>query len=301
MKNKKHFLFKEKYRPEQLSDYICDDDLRNKIQNWITLQDIPHLLLHGSAGGGKTTLAKLLIKNIECDYLYINAVEERSIDVMKDKVKAFASTMSFKHIKVIILDEATHILQASQVLLLNMIEEFSLNTRFILTGNYPERLIEPLRSRCHSIKMEPPSRKDVAVWVSNILDKENIKYTLESIAFFVNLYYPDIRKVIDECQHNSSSGELKTNEKSLVESNYMFKILEELKKPKPTFNIIRQIIADSGAKTFDDLYRFLFDNIKEYSKTPENVIITLAEMQYQSSFCLDKEINIMSTFAKLIK
>lgn len=303
MKNKQHFLFKEKYRAELLEDFICSDELRGKIKNWIEKQDIPHLLLYGSTGTGKTTLAKLLTKNIDCDYLYINATDERSMDVMRDKVKAFASTMSFKPLKIIILDEATHILQASQVLLLNMIETFSLNTRFILTGNYPERLIEPLKSRCYGIKLEPPSRKEVAIWVNNVLEKENIKFSLESIAFFVNLYYPDVRKIIDECQHNSLTGELITNEKQLIESNYMFKILEELKKPSSkSFDNIRQLIVNSGNRTFEELFRFLFDNVKQYaSKNEDEVIVVLAEMNYQSQFVLDKEINISSTILKILK
>lgn len=297
-----HYLFKEKYRPESLENYICDDDLRGKIQSWITAKDFPHLLLHGTAGTGKTTLAKLLVANIDCEYLYINATDERSIDVMRDKVKAFASTMSFKPLKVVILDEATHILQASQVILLNIIEIFSLSTRFILTGNYPERLIDPLRSRLHSIKMSPPAKSEIAEWILNILEKESIKFDLESIAFFVNLYYPDVRKILDECQHNSSTGTLKTNERQLLETNYLFKVLEELKKSSPkSFKIIRQIIADSGRRNFEDLYKFLYDNTDQYAKNEEDAILILAEMEYQSSFCIDKEINIASTISKLLK
>jgi len=307
MKNKTHYLWKEKYRSETLENYICGNELRIKIQGWIDKQDFPHLLLHGSTGTGKTTLAKLLVKNINCEYLYINATDERSMDTMRDKVKAFASTMSFKPIKVIILDEADFIRVDSQALLRNMIEEFSLTTRFILTGNYVDRFIDPLQSRLHKIKLEPPSRKDVALWVNNILEKEEIKFSLESIVFYVNLYYPDVRKIIDEVQHNSGTGELVTNEKALIESNYMFQVLEALEKflKKPdggqTFSKIRQIIADSGHKSFDELYRFLYDNLfKKDASYQEEIIIILAEMEYQSSFCLDKEINIMATIAKIL-
>lgn len=297
MKNKKHYLWKEKYRPENVENYICSKELKEKINKWIEDKDFPHLLLTGTAGTGKTTLAKLLVKNINCDYLYINATDERSLDTMRDKVKAFASTMSFKPLKVIILDESDYIRQDGQALLRGIIEEFSLTTRFIFTGNYIERFIEPLQSRLHKIKLEPPSRSEVASWINNILENENIKFTLESIVFFVNLYYPDIRKIIDECQHNSITGELITNEKQLVESNYMFKILEELKKPtSKSFNNIRQLIADSGNRTFGELYRFLYDNLKQ-----EEIIVILAEMDYQSQFVLDKEINISACLIKILR
>lgn len=303
MKNNKHFLWKEKYRSETLNDYICSNELKDKIQNWIDQKDFPHLMLVGAPGSGKTTLAKLLTKNIECDYLYINATDERSMDVMRDKVKTFASTVSFKPLKIIILDEADFLRSDSQAMLRGIIEEFSLYTRFILTGNYVERFIEPLQSRFHKIKLEAPSRKSIAIWINNILEKENIKFSLESIVFFINLYYPDIRKTIDEIQHNIINNELKTNEIQLVESNYMFKILEELKNPNSkSFTNIRQIIADSNNKSFEELFRFLYDNIKKYAPhNEEEIIIILSEMEYQSYFCLDKEINIMACFSKILK
>ena len=147
MSKRLHTILNEKYRPDTLEGYICQDDIKTKFKEFIKQQDIPHLLFAGKPGAGKTTIAKILVKNIDCDYLYINATDERSIDVMRDKVGTFAAAGSFKPLKIVILDEATHILQASQVILLNMMETYSLTTRFILTGNYPERLIDPLRSQ----------------------------------------------------------------------------------------------------------------------------------------------------------
>jgi DNA polymerase III delta prime subunit len=137
MLKKSHTILNEKHRPDTLEGYICKDEYKVKFEEFIKNQDIPHLGFFGKPGAGKTTIAKILVKNIDCDYLYINATDERSIDVMRDKVGAFAAAGSFKPVKVVILDEATHILKASQVILLNMMETYSLNTRFILTGNYP--------------------------------------------------------------------------------------------------------------------------------------------------------------------
>ena len=132
MTKRLHTILNEKYRPDTLEGYICKDEYKTKFNEFIQNQDIPHLLLAGKPGSGKTTLAKILVKNIDCDYLYLNATDERSIDIMRDKVGAFAAAGSFKPLKIVILDESTHILQASQVVLLNMMETYSLTTRFIL-------------------------------------------------------------------------------------------------------------------------------------------------------------------------
>lgn len=301
-KNTKHYLFKEKYRPKLIDDYIASDDLKDKIKKWISESNIPHLLLHGKPGAGKTTLAKLIVENIDCDHLYINATDERSMDVMRDKVKSFASASTFKKLKIVILDEADYIRQDAQAILRNVIETFSLNTRFILTGNYVERIIEPIQSRCHVIQLSPPSRKDVAIFINNILEKENVKFELNDLGYFVNLYYPDVRKVIDEIQQNSLNGVLKLDKTSLSDSNYLVKVVEELKKPTfKSFNSIRQIIADSNYTNFDSLYRFLFDNTKEYaSKNEGDIVLILAEMLYQSNFVVDREINIMSTISQIL-
>ena len=184
----KHTIWNEKYRPDILDNYITSDEIKNIFQAYIDKQDIPHLGFFGKAGSGKTTLAKLIAKGIDCDLLYINATDERSMDVIREKIGGFASSASFKPLKIVILDEATHILQASQVILLNMMETYSLNTRFILTGNYAERLIEPLRSRCQEFDLSPPSKKVVAQHVSIILDKEDIEYEIPDLVTIVNKF-----------------------------------------------------------------------------------------------------------------
>jgi DNA polymerase III delta prime subunit len=303
MNKNSHFIWNEKYRPDTLENYICADDIKAKIKEMIDSQNIGHILLAGKAGSGKTTLAKLLVKNIDCDYLYINATDERSIDVMRDKVGAFASASSFKPIKIVILDEATHILQASQVLLLNMMETFSLKTRFILTGNYAERLIDPLRSRCTEFTLTPPSKSLIAKHVSHILNEENVKHDIKDLAFIINKFYPDFRRIINNCQKYTTNNELVVNQDEIIsDSDYFSKILIELKKPSTkSFNNIRQIIANSGSLEFDNIYRQLFEKLSEYSKGNEGeVIMAIEEYQFHSNFRIDQEINIMSLLAKIL-
>ena len=303
MTKRLHTILNEKYRPDTLEGYICKDEVKVKFQEFIDNQDIPHILFAGKPGAGKTTLAKILVNNIDCDFLYINATDERSIDIMRDKVGAFAASGSFKPLKIVILDEATHILQAGQVILLNMMETYSLTTRFILTGNYAERLIEPLRSRCQEFDLSPPSKKIVAQHISIILDKENIEYEVQDLVTIVNKFYPDFRKIINNCQKYTVDGTL-TLDNSVNESDdYQVKVLDELKKPSAkSFNLIRQIIANVDLDDFESLYKFLYDKLNEYAKGNEGYIICiLEEGAYRGHFVLDKEINIMSTISRILE
>ena len=303
MSKKLHTILNEKYRPDTLEGYICKDEYKSKFEEFIKNQDIPHLGFFGKPGAGKTTIAKILTKNIDCDYLYINATDERSIEVMRDKVGAFAAAGSFKPLKVVILDEATHILQASQVILLNMMETYSLTTRFILTGNYPERLIEPLRSRLQEFDLSPPTKKVVAQYISRILDKEEIEYEVEDLVTIVNKFYPDFRKIINNCQKYTIDGALKLDTMSNSTDDYKDALLAELKKPSiKSFNNIRQIIANSDTDNFEDLYKFLYDKLNEYANGNEGIVICyLEEYMYHATFRLDKEINIMACIAKILE
>ena len=303
MAKRLHTILNEKYRPDTLEGYICKEDTKQKFDEFIKQQDIPHLLFAGKPGAGKTTIAKILVKNIDCDYLYINATDERSIDVMRDKVGAFAAAGSFKPLKIVILDEATHILQAGQVILLNMMETYSLTTRFILTGNYPERLIDPLRSRCQEFDLAPPSKKVIAQHISIILDKEDIEYEIPDLVAIVNKYFPDFRKIINNCQKYTIDGALRLDTMSNTDDNYKDALLAELKKPSvKSFNNIRQIIANTDLEDFDDVYKFLYEKLNEYSNGNEGIVICyLEEYMYHATFRLDKEINIMACIAKILE
>jgi DNA polymerase III delta prime subunit len=306
---KEHSLFVEKYRSKTLSDYVGNEQLKQIISKYIDTNDVQNLLLYGTPGTGKTTLAKIVINNINCDYLYINASDERGIETIRDKVQGFASSASFKPLKIIILDEADFLTIQAQASLRNIIETYSRTTRFILTCNYLERIIEPLQSRCQVLKITPPSKKEVAQHVSTILEQENVNYDLNDLGLVINKHYPDIRKILNTCQVNVLDGGqndlyLKIDKAVLV-SNYKSQLLNELKSPsKSSFKNIRQIIADSNIDDFDDVFRFLYDSLDEYVKDDMNkgiVTIIIEEYMFHASFRIDKEINLLALISKILQ
>jgi DNA polymerase III delta prime subunit len=295
----KHTIWAEAYRPNELEKYIGSEPLKDTIKQWIKSNDIPHLLLNGSPGTGKTTLAKLIANNINCVSLYINASDENGIDTIRDKVKSFASAASFTPLKIIILDEADYLTINAQASLRNIIETYSIKTRFILTCNYIERIIEPIQSRCKSYKIEPPSKGVVAEHVVKILDIHNIKYELKNIAIIINDNYPDIRKIINSLQYSSQNGQLDLNIKI---SSFDPTDIIELLKIKPTFNNIRQYISDNEISDFEPLYKSLYDNLDNYSKPNNHGFITMAiaDHQFKHINVLDKEINFMSLISSIL-
>jgi replication factor C small subunit len=298
---KEHSLFVEKYRPSSLENYVGNEHLKTTISRYLEQNDIQNLIFYGQAGGGKTTLAKLIVGNLDCDYLYINASDERGIETIRDKVSGFASVASFKPLKVVILDEADFLTIQAQASLRNVIETFSRTTRFIMTCNFVERIIDPLQSRCQVIKIVPPSKSEVAKHLAWILEKEVISYTLDDIKTIVNQYYPDLRKCINTVQLNSKDSTLKLDNSILVSSNYIDKVIDELKKPKPYFNNIRQTIADSNVEDFDELFKALYERASEFLPNKEGTVAMLVnDHQYKANFRIDKEINTMSLIQNLI-
>ena len=298
---KENTLLVEKYRPSTLEHYVGNENIKEVIQKYLNQNDIQNFIFYGGAGTGKTTLAKIIVKNLDCDFLYLNASDENGIDTIRDKVKGFASTASFKGIKVVILDEADFITIQGQAALRNVIETFSRSTRFILTCNYIERIIDPIQSRCQVLKIVPPSKLDTAKHTAWVLDQEEISYETDDIKSIVNQYYPDLRKMLNTIQSSTINSKLLLDKDVLVSSNYMLSIIKELSTSKNWKNI-RQIIADSGVKDFEELYRFLFDNSYKYAADREGLVaIILNEHLYQSNFRIDKEINIMSAISKIIE
>ena len=299
----KNTLWVEKYRPSSLDSYIGNDHLRSKVKLYLESGDLPHLLLFGRAGTGKTTLAKLLVNNIDCDYLYINASDENSVEVVRDKVKNFASTLGFQEMKVIILDECDYITPNAQAALRNLMETFSKHCRFILTCNYVERIIDPIQSRCQSFQIIPPDRKQVAVHLGNILTKENVTNEIEDIVTIVNGGYPDIRRVINAAQRQVVDNKLVIDEGMSIQSDYKNQVLEILKTQdkKNSFKNIRQLLADSKVTDFSDLFRLLFDTVDDWGRGHvAECILILAQYQQSDAVVVDKEINIMAMFIELI-
>ena len=296
-------LWVEKYRPETLDTYIGNDHLKSKVKIYLESGDLPHLLLYGKAGTGKTTLAKILMKQIECDYLYINASDVRKVDELIPKVRNFASTVGFKDKKIIILDEVDYISGHSQAALRNLMETFSRHCRFILTCNYVERIIDPIQSRCQSFQIIPPSRSEVAQRMVQILKEEDVVYELDDLKILINSGYPDIRRVINSAQRQSINGKLKVDKQSIVENDYKLKLLEilETQDKKSAFKNIRQLVADSQIRDFADLFRLLYDEVDSYGKGHvAECILVIAKYELSDGQVVDTEINAMAMLIELL-
>ena len=300
MFNKKHTLFTEKYRPDTLEGYIGNDDFKSSLQQWIDTNDVPHLLLCGGAGTGKTTAAKLIVNNINCDYVYINCSDENGIDTIRDKVKSFASAASFKPQKVVIMDEADFLTINAQAALRNVIETFSLTTRFIFTCNYVERIIDPIQSRTIVFELTPPSMQDVAFKCVEILDLEGITYTKADIVRIVKQTYPDIRKSLNLLQSSIKNGDLQQSREVTNFNQTSDQIISLLKGQNiKNFTTIRQLVMDSNVRDYNELYRVLFERADEFTNSAIATLI-IADYQYKSIMAPDKEITFCGCIAKLL-
>jgi replication factor C small subunit len=300
MFNKKHTLFTEKYRPDTLEGYIGNDDFKSSLQQWIDTNDVPHLLLCGGAGTGKTTAAKLIVNNINCDYVYINCSDENGIDTIRDKVKSFASAASFKPQKVVIMDEADFLTINAQAALRNIIETFSLTTRFIFTCNFVERIIDPIQSRTIIFELTPPSMQDVAFKCVEILDLEGVTYTKADIVRIVKQTYPDIRKSLNLLQSSIKNGDLQQSREVTNFNQTSNQIITLLKGQNiKNFTTIRQLVMDSNVRDYNELYRVLFERADEFTNSAIATLI-IADYQYKSIMAPDKEITFCGCIAKLL-
>jgi replication factor C small subunit len=309
--HKTHSLLVERYRPSKLENYVGNENIKKSVSKYLEQNDIQNLIFYGPSGTGKTTLAKLCVQNLDCDHLYINASDERGIETIRDKVQSFASVASFKPLKVVILDEADFLTIQAQASLRNIIETFSRTTRFIMTCNFVERIIDPLQSRCQVLKIVPPTKKDVAKHLHWICNEESISHELNDLVPLVNQYYPDLRKCINTIQLSTVDGGandlyLSLDQSVLVSSNYIDKVINALSEGSKhnridCYNDIRQIIADANVDDFDELFKALYERASEYLQDKEGTAaILINEHQYKANFRIDKEINTMSLIQNLI-
>ena len=298
-------LWVEKYRPKKLQDLCVDEEIAEVLSSF-NRDNIPHLLLTGPPGTGKTTLAKILVTDIlGCDYLYINASDENGIDTIRNKVTGFIQTKSFDGgLKVVILDEGDFLSQSSQGALRNLIETFSSNARFIITGNYKHKISSPIQSRCQSLELKT-TIKDVAKRCLDILEKENIQTSQEEKKKLISLvrgYYPDMRKCINEMQKYCIGGVLTIPE--IKNSNIISsKILEEIKE-KRTLELRKYLIQNEELFN-SDWQRLLIDLLEEvYVSDVEDItkkamIVTIADFIEKSSRVIDLEINAFACILAL--
>ena len=296
-----HGLWVERYRPQDLSTYVGNEHLKTKVERFLDDGNIPHLLLYGRAGGGKTTLAKIIVNNTECDYLYINASDERNIDLVRDKLKTFASSVGFKPMKVVILDEADYLnVNSAQPALRNLMETFSAHCRFILTCNYVEKIIDPIQSRCQTYKIVPPSKKEVALHSKIILEKEQISFDLDDLALVVTAGYPDMRKVINELQRMSIDGKLSVDKDGMIHNEFKLQFLDAIRNGE-SLATIRKMVADSNFTEYTELYRLLYDEVESFGveKMPE-IIADISKGSYQDVLVVDKEINFIATVSQIL-
>jgi DNA polymerase III delta prime subunit len=293
-------LWVEKYRPTTLDGYVGNETIKNKIADYLEQGSIQNLLLHGVAGTGKTTLAKLLVKNIDCDFLYINASDERGIDTIREKIQPFALSMGFNDVKIVILDEADYLTPQAQATLRHTIEACSATTRFILTCNYLERIISPLQSRCQTFEITPPSKQEVNNKCEYILTQEKILFNDNNIDDVVNTHYPDIRKIINTLQGSVVDGQIKIDDNSLKNSQLGGLVVDALIR-KAKLSEIRQILADSGSREFDDLFKYIYDKSSVlFGDREGEAILIIAKYQYEYTFVLEKEICVAAMLNKLL-
>jgi DNA polymerase III delta prime subunit len=302
------FLWVEKYRPQNINDCVLPESLKATFKQYIAQGELPHFLLSGTAGVGKTTVAKALCNEIGAEYIMINGSEESGIDTLRTKIKGFASTVSLTDSpKIVIIDEADYLqANSTQPALRSFIEEFSANCRFIFTCNFKNRILEAIHSRCACIDFKIDNKdKQVLLGLffkraTQILKQENVDFDQKVVAELITKHFPDYRRVLNELQRYSVSGKIDSG--ILVNmSQESFKDLIKLMKEKDFTNVRKWVGKNSDSDTVA-LFRELYDNSVTYM-APESIpqlVLILADYQYKAAFVADHELNIMAALTEVM-
>ena len=304
------FIWVEKYRPKTIDDCILPDRIKNTFKEFLQEGEIPNLLLAGPPGIGKTTVAKALCQQLGCDYYVINGSDEgRFLDTVRNQAKNFASTVSLTasaNHKVIIIDEADNTTSDVQLLLRANIETFYKNCRFIFTCNYKNKIIEPLHSRCSVVDFsisrqdKPPIAAQFFARINEILQKEGVESDKKVVAELISKYFPDWRRVLNECQRYSAGGKIDTGILAVLSDSHVKELVDYLKKKE--FPNVRKWIVQNLDNDTNSILRSIYDSIYESMKPksiPEAVLI-IAKYQYQSAFVADQEINLLAALTEIM-
>lgn len=307
--NDEQFLWCQKYRPNKIEECILPESIKSMFQQYVTAGDIPNFVLSGTAGAGKTTVAKALCEELKFDYIMINGSDEgRKIDILRTVVKGFASTVSLSGSKkVVIIDEADYMsAEHVQPALRNMIEEFSANCRFIFTCNYKYRLIEPLLSRCSVIefKIEAKDKQQIAAKffkrVTQILEIEGVTFEPKAVAELISTHFPDYRRILNELQRYSSSGNIDSGVLVNFTEDSFKTLIKQLKEKN--FSDMRKWVNNNSDDDIDVIFDRLFDTSQEYMEPASipQLVLTLAEYQYKSAFVANQKINMTAAFTEIM-
>ena len=301
-------LWVEKYRPSKISDCILTDDLKTTFQTFVNESHVPNLLLSGGPGVGKTTIAKAMLKELDVTYMMINGSEESGIDVLRNKIKNFASTVSMDgKRKFVILDEADYLNpQSTQPALRGFIEEFHKNCGFILTCNFKNRIIEPLHSRCSVIEFRIPSSQKPTLAgeffkrVQTILTEENVQFQPKAVASVVEKYFPDWRRVLNELQRYSATGSIDSGILVNISETNMKDLVSFLKDKD--FKSIRKWVANNLDNDPSRMYRKVYDTLYDEidPNTVPHMVLAVADYSYKSAFVADQEINMLAFMIEIM-
>ena len=300
-------LWVEKYRPRQLEDYVFKDVAQKRqVESWVKEKSIPHLLLSGSAGIGKTTLAKVLINELgieDYDVLEINASRENNVDTVRDKIINFVQMIPFGPFKVVLLDEADYLTPNAQAILRGVMETYSNHSRFILTCNYPNRIIPALHSRCQGYHVERTDQTEFTARVATILVEENVEFELDSLDSFVKIAYPDLRKCINLVQQNCHEGKLQLPTATADSSDYKIEMVELFKKGR--IQDARKLLCGRiRPEEIEEVYTWMYQNLDLFGDTDEkkdSALLVIKQGLVDHALIADPEINLAATLIKLAR